>query len=134
MDKKIFIVDDDPVYLDFMMGHFRKMNGYSVYVFSGGEDALANLIAKKPDLIILDHHLDDPKKDGLFFISKFKKYNPKMPILYITSNDTEAVKLEALKAGAKSVIVKSDSFLVQLRTALDDMNAPKKGFFSKLFK
>lgn len=134
MDKLIFIVDDDRVYLDFMMGHFRKMDGYNVEVYSGGEDALLTLETKKPDLIILDHHLDDPKKDGIFFIPRFKKINPKIPIVYITSNNTEAVKLEALRAGAQRVIVKSDSFLVQLRTALDELNAPKKGIFAKLFK
>jgi hypothetical protein len=60
---------------------------------------------------------------------------PSVPSLYITSDSSTSVKKEALKYGAKSLIVKSDAFLVQLRTAIDEINSPKKkGLLSKIFK
>ena len=71
--------------------------------------------------------------DGIYFLKKIKKLKPPIPTIYITGNSTPAVKQEALKAGAETLIVKSDSFLVQLRTAIDEINAPKKGFLSKIF-
>jgi DNA-binding response OmpR family regulator len=133
MDKLIFTIDDQ-VYLNFMMGHFKKMTGYQVEVYHGGDEAVKELENKSPFMIILDHHLLDPNKDGIYFLPKIRKIKPAIPVVYITSNNTELVKLEALKAGAKSVIVKSDSFLVQLRTAMDEINSPKKGLLAKLFK
>jgi CheY-like chemotaxis protein len=134
MDKLVFIIDDDPVYLQFMQNHFKQMGGYLVEVFSNGNAALQQLETKNPFLIILDHHLNDPSGDGTHYLSLIKKQKPSIPVLYITSDNTEVLRKEVLKVGAKSLIVKSDSFLVQLRTAIDEIITSKnKGFFSKLF-
>jgi CheY-like chemotaxis protein len=133
MDKLVFIIDDDSVYLNFMKGHFRQMSGYQVETYPEGEDALKQLESKSPSLIILDHNLSNPEKDGIYFLKKIKKLKPPIPTIYITGNSSSSVKQEALKAGAEAIIVKSDSFLVQLRTAIDQINAPKKSFLSKIF-
>ena len=133
MDKLVFIIDDDQVYLNFMKGHFNQMKEYQLEVFSGGDEAVEELKKKTPKFIIVDHHLSDPAKDGIYFLKIIRKVKPSIPLIYITSNATDAVKKDALKAGARSVIVKSESFLVQLRTTIDEINSPKKGFLSKLF-
>jgi DNA-binding response OmpR family regulator len=133
MDKLVFIIDDDQVYLNFMKNHFRQIGGYKVEAFPDGDDALKELTAKNPVLVIIDHNLSNPEKDGLYYLKKIKKAKPSVPVLYITSSNSAAVKQGALKAGAETLIIKSDAFLVQLRTAIDDINAPKKGFFSKIF-
>lgn len=135
MEKLIFIIDDDQVYLNFMKGHFKQMNGYKVEIYSNGEEAISQLATKNPFMIILDHNLTDPSKPGLFFLKQIKKLKPKIPTLYITSDSSDNVKNDAIKNGAKNLIVKSDSFLVQLRTAIDDISAPKKkGLLSKIFR
>ncbi len=135
MNRLVFIIDDDPVYLEFMKGHFNKMGDYQVDVFPLGDDALTQLEKRNPYMIILDHQLLDAVKDGIYYLRKIKKIKPTVPIVYITVNKTEAVKHLALKNGAKCVIIKSESFLVQLRTAIDEIdNPPKKGIFSRLFK
>ena len=133
MNKLVFIVDDDQVYLQFMRNHFNQMEGYTVEVYSSGREAIQQLETKNPFLLILDHHLNDPAGDGLHYLALIKKQKPSLPVLYITSDDTGTLRSEVLKAGGKSLIVKSDSFLVQLRTAIDEINAKKKGFFEKLF-
>lgn len=135
MEKLVFIIDDDEVYLNFMKNHFRQMSGYRVETFPEGEVAVQQLANKNPDLIILDHNLNHGAKDGIYFLKKIKKAKSAVPIIYITANNTTEVKRDALKAGAETLIIKGDAFLVQLRTAIDDINNPKKkGFFSKLFK
>jgi DNA-binding NtrC family response regulator len=135
MDKLIFIIDDDQVYLNFMKGHFRQMKDYTVEVHSNGDEAIKSLEAKNPFMIILDHNLSDPTKDGLYYLKKIKKIKPSVPTIYITSDSSAALKKEAAKQGAETLIVKSDSFLVQLRTAIDEISAPKKkGILSKFFK
>lgn len=135
MDKLVFIVDDDQVYLNFMKSHFRQLENYVVETYPEGDDAINQLANKNPDLIILDHNLSQSDKDGLYYLKKIKKLKPSVPTVYITSSTDTAVKQQALKSGASAHIVKSDAFLVQLRTTLDEINAPKKkGLFSKLFK
>ena len=134
MDKLVFIIDDDKVYLDFMKGHFRKMAGYQVEAYPSGDEALVQLETKNPFLIILDHHLNDATKDGIYFLKKIRKIKSSVPTIYITSDDSAEVKKMALKNGAKNLILKSESFLVQLRTAIDDIITPKKAsIFSKIF-
>ena len=135
VEKLIFIIDDDQVYLNFMKGHFNKMIGYQVEIYSNGEEALTQLKTKNPFMIILDHNLTDPSKTGIFFLKAIKKLKPMVPTVYITSDSSESVKMEALKNGAKSLIIKRNSFLVQLRTAIDEINMPKKkGLLSKIFR
>lgn len=135
MDKLVFIIDDDPVYLRFMQGHFQQMGGYKVEVFSNGTEGLKQLEDKTPFMIILDHNLNDPKGDGLYYLSLLKKKKPAVPILCITSDATEVLRKKAVSLGAHNLIIKSDSFLVQLRTAIDQIASPKKrGILSKIFK
>ena len=135
MDKLVFIIDDDQVYLNFMKGHFRQMQGYTVEVYPSGDEALKQLEKKAPFLVILDHELNHPGKDGIYFLKKIKKMKSKVPTLYITSSSSPVVKKDALKHGAECVIVKSESFLVELRTAIDEINSPKKrGLLAKIFK
>ena len=134
MDKLVFIIDDDQVYLNFMKAHFRQMKGYHVEAYPEGDEALKELSKKDPFMIILDHNLNNLEKDGIYFLKKIKKLKPKVPSIYITGDNSPEVKKESLKHGAKAHIVKSESFLVQLRTAIDEITAPKKGILSKLFK
>jgi two-component system nitrogen regulation response regulator NtrX len=133
MEKLVFIIDDDQVYLNFMKSHFRKMEGYQVEVYPNGDEALAQLEKKNPFMLILDHNLNDPERNGLYYLKKIKKAKSALPILYITSDNSSSLKKEVLASGASTHIVKGDAFLVQLRTAIDEINAPKRGFLSKIF-
>lgn len=133
MEKLVFIIDDDQVYLNFMKSHFSKMEGYRVEVYANGDDALVQLEKKNPFMLILDHNLNDPERNGLFYLKKIKKAKSSLPVLYITSDNSSSLKKEVLSSGASTLIVKGDAFLVQLRTAIDEINAPKKGFLSKIF-
>lgn len=128
------IIDDDQVYLRFMKSHFEKMGGYKVSVYSDPDLAVNDLTGNSPYLVIMDHNLSHPTYVGLDFVKKIKKLVAS-PIFYITSDNTSKVQQEALKAGARSVIIKSESFLVKLRTAIDEYEeSKKKGFLSKIFR
>ncbi len=43
MKKLVFIIDDDPVYLKFMKGHFAQMAKYETQVFQSGPEGIAAL-------------------------------------------------------------------------------------------
>jgi len=91
MPGKILLVDDDPDILD-AITMILESQGYEVVTARDGIEALANLKAEKPNLMILD--LLMPKMDG-FAVCKelhdprWSKYK-NMPILMLTSVREEA--------------------------------------------
>lgn len=134
MDKLVYIVDDDPVYLKFMKEHFRLMGGFITEVFENGDEAILKIKEQKPYLMILDNHLKEPNKSGIFYLKKINKLKPRIPVVYITADTDDNLKKEVEKVGVNSYIIKNQSFLVYLRTALDEIQNPSKsGFFKKLF-
>jgi DNA-binding response OmpR family regulator len=86
MYEKILVVDDDPDILD-AVTMILESQGYQVVTAQDGIEALANLKAERPDLMILD--LLMPKMDG-FAVCKelqdprWSKYRD-IPILILTS-------------------------------------------------
>lgn len=61
MGKRILIVDDEPniiISLEFLL----KREGFEVHVARDGDEALAQIQAVKPDLVLLDVMM--PKKNG----------------------------------------------------------------------
>ncbi|MDZ7648273.1 MAG: response regulator [Cytophagales bacterium] len=137
MKKLVFIIDDDPVYLKFMNGHFRQMDEYQTQVYQTGGEAIKALDQHQPYLIILDHiFLNDPDQTGLEYLKAIRKKNSKVPVIYITAVDEEILRTETKKLKATSYILKDDAFLVHLRTALDKLNSKpeSKSLFKKLLR
>lgn len=124
------------MYLKFMTEHFKQMGGFLTEVFEHGDDGLNKIREKKPYLVILDNHLKEPNKSGVFYLQQIVKIKPRIPVVYITADTDPSLKEQVEKIGVNSYIIKNQSFLVYLRTALDEIkeSSAKMGFFSKLFK
>lgn len=134
MDKIVFIIDDDPVYLKFMKEHFKLLGGFQTEVFLNGDEAIKKIAEQKPYLVILDNHLEEPNKSGVHYLKLISKVRPRVPVVYITAETDPELRKTVEKIGVSSYILKDDAFLVYLRTALDDIaNPPKKGFLKKIF-
>ena len=91
MPEKILVVDDDPDILD-GLNMILESQGYQVVTARDGIEALANLKAEKPDLMILD--LLMPRMDGWAVCKelqdpRWSKYR-NIPILILTSVREEA--------------------------------------------
>jgi DNA-binding NarL/FixJ family response regulator len=136
MKKLVFIIDDDPIYLNFMKGHFKQMAEYETQVFLSGKEAIKALDTVKPYLIILDHlFLNDPDNTGLEYLKEIRKKTSKIPVIYITSINEQVLKKAAAKFKVIDYIVKDDAFLIHLRTAMDKLIAQpkKKSLLKKIF-
>lgn len=112
------------------------MGGYITEVFEHGDDGLKMIQEKKPYLVILDNHLKEPNKSGVYYLQHIVKIKPVIPVIYITADTDPDLKNQVEKIGVSSYIIKNQSFLVYLRVALDEIQSKsvKKGFFSKFFK
>lgn len=58
---KLFLVDDDALLLKSMGLDFKEHTDFEIETYATGELCIKNL-SKKPDIIILDYHLDGIKK------------------------------------------------------------------------
>jgi len=134
MDKFVYIIDDDPVYLKFMKEHFKQLGGFQTEVFLNGDEGIKKIEVQKPYLVILDNHLEEPNKSGIHYLKLIAKVKPRIPVIYITADTDPQLRKTVEKLGVSSYIIKDSAFLVYLRTALDDIaNPPKKGLLKKIF-
>jgi two-component system KDP operon response regulator KdpE len=114
---KILIVDDEPPIRKLLrMG--LSTQGYEVLDASNGKMAL-ELLAEKPDLIILDLGLPDIQ--GHELLRTIKARNDAVPIVVLSSRGDEAGKVQALDLGADDYITKPfgmEELLARMRAAL----------------
>lgn len=105
--KKVIIAEDDE--------HISKVyeiklarEGINVLVARDGEEAIAKIIAEKPNLIILD--LMIPKKDGFAVLGEVRK-DPAIahiPILVLSNLGQQKDQERAMSLGANEYLIKVD--------------------------
>lgn len=102
---KIFIVEDDKWYNNFLQYTVSLNPEYIVESFFNAKDALANL-HKKPDLITVDYSLPDIKGDEL--IRKIKDQLPDVQIIVISGQEDVQTAVQLLKLGVYDYILKDE--------------------------
>lgn len=106
--KKVLIVEDDPHIARIYDIKFKKSQ-FETLTAADGEEALAMVIEKKPEVMLLDLML--PKLDGFGVLNQLKKkatLMKKMSII-VLSNLGQQVDIDRAKSlGAKEYLVKAD--------------------------
>lgn len=114
---KLFLVDDDAVFLKLLAIEFLQHADFDVQTFPTGEQCLAQL-ASGPDVIILDYHLDGIVKgalNGIETLDKIKAYNPDVPVIMLSSQDKIDVAISCMHHRAFDYVVKSETAFVRLQ-------------------
>lgn len=112
LKKKILIVDDEPINLDFFEVMLSKL-GFEVEKAYDGEDALEKVVECNPDLIVLDNIM--PKLSGWDVTKKlknaeeFSQYKD-IPIIMFSAMDGVQDKIEGLELGVADYITKPFNF------------------------
>lgn len=81
---------------------FLAQGGYQVFVARELKDAVARVMEKDIHLVVMD--IDFPKRDGIERLRAIRKAD-KMPIIVLSSNDREQMKIAALNAGADDYVI-----------------------------
>ena len=114
---KILVVDDEPP-IRKLLRLGLTAQGYDVLEAQNGKTSL-ELLAKNPDLVILDLGLPDIQGHDL--LRMIRARSESIPIVVLSSRGDEAGKVQALDFGADDYVTKPfgmDELLARLRAAL----------------
>jgi two-component system OmpR family response regulator len=125
---KLFLVDDDAVFLKSLEIEFLNHANFVIETFATGELCMEKL-SHNPDVIILDYHLDGIDKNvmnGVETLDKIKKYNPDIPVVMLSSQDKIDVAINCMHHRAFDYVVKSETAFVRLQKIITTIFRYKK--------
>ena len=111
MKNTVFLVDDDKNILT-SLTMLLETEGFKVNTFSDGESGLKGILDENPDVAVVDIKM--PRLNGIELLKKLRKKSS-IPVIFLTSKDTEIDELLGLKVGADDYITKpfSQKILVE---------------------
>ena len=114
----ILLVDDDPDMLRLLSIRLRA-SGYDVCTAASGPQALAQLSASRPHLVITDLRMED--MDGLALFDAIQQSNTALPVILLTAHGSIPEAIDATNRGVFSFLTKpydSQTLLEQVEKAL----------------
>jgi len=120
-DAKVLIVDDVRANLK-MLQDILEPQGYRIFVAVDGVTALKSAARTAPDIILLDVKM--PGMDGFEVCRQLRSDPPTAhtPIVFVTSSDDEASRIQGLKLGGDDYITKpfcDQEVLLRIRNLLE---------------
>jgi DNA-binding response OmpR family regulator len=113
----ILTADDDPQLLR-LVARNLQLEGYEVLTASDGKQALEQVEAHMPDLVLLDVMM--PKMDGFTVCHRVREFSA-VPIIIITARGQDQDKVRGLDLGADDYLTKPfsvDELLARVRAVL----------------
>lgn len=117
--KLVAIVDDDELIRD-ALGGLMKAAGFSALAFASAEEFLNSGEQQHTACLIADIRLQGVS--GLELQSRLNKGHHRIPIIFITGQGDEKMRMQALRAGAVEFLTKpfdDEVLLESVRAALD---------------
>jgi len=116
----ILVVDDQPINVQLLKRKLER-GGLQVTTANNGLEALEQVKAKRPDLILLD--LMMPDMDGIEVCQRLQASSEtrSIPVIFVTARTTKESKLEGLNVGAVDFITKPidlDETVARVQTQL----------------
>ncbi len=125
---KLFLVDDDALFLKLLEIEFHQHAGFTIETYPTGELCIKNL-SRRPDVIILDYHLDGIDKNamnGMETLDKIKSSYPDLPVVMLSSQDKIDVAINCMHHKAYDYVVKSETAFMRLQNIITSISQYKK--------
>ena len=125
---KLFLVDDDAVYLKLLEIEFLEHADFIIETFATGELCIDSL-HHNPDVIILDYLLDGIDKNainGIDTLDKIKAFNQDIPVVILSCQDSIDVAIKCMHHRAFDYVVKSETAFMRLKKIITTIFRYKK--------
>ena len=124
---KIFVVDDNNMFLKVLTKYLSQNEEYDVIPISSGRECISRL-NEKPEIVSLDYTL--PDMTGKDILERIKKELPDCQVIIVSGQSDINTAIDLLKIGAYDYIVKGvdtrDKILLPLTKSLKSWNLPMK--------
>ena len=100
---KIIYVDDDIDLLE-SVSELLSEEGFTVYPFTNGYDALDKLLEEQVDVVLTDIKM--PKITGIELLEKIRAIDKEIPVILTTGYADLNMAVDAVKKGAFEFIIK----------------------------
>ncbi|MDR2373667.1 MAG: response regulator transcription factor [Bifidobacteriaceae bacterium] len=100
---RLLVVDDEPNIRD-LLSISLKFAGFEVDTAATGGDAVAAVLERRPDLLVLDVML--PDLDGFAVTRRLREHGENIPVLFLTARDQIDDKLHGLTVGGDDYVTK----------------------------
>ncbi|HUI34851.1 MAG TPA: sigma-54 dependent transcriptional regulator [Stellaceae bacterium] len=121
MAHDILIVDDEAD-IRMLIAGVLKDEGYATREAANSTEAMQEVRARQPTLVILDIWLQDSELDGIGILRQLRSEIPSVPVVMISGHGTIETAVEAIKIGAYDFIekpFKSDRLLLIVQRAIE---------------
>ena len=121
MASDILIVDDEADIRDLVAGILQD-EGHGTRTAGNSDEAIAAVVARRPNLVFLDIWLQGSRLDGLQLLDSLKQEHPDLPVVMISGHGNIETAVSAIKRGAYDFIekpFKSDRLLLIIDRAIE---------------
>jgi len=101
---RILLVDDSRTIRTVQKSILAQLGHSDVVEANDGVEALSQLSAHRPDLMLVDWNM--PNMDGITLVRKVRESNRTLPIIMCATEAEKSRLLEAVKAGVNNYVVK----------------------------
>lgn len=103
LQKRIFIIDDEKYLLSVLREYFQSQ-GVEAVTYEVPPNLSAEIKEKKPSAILLDIFL--PNTSGIDILKNIRTIEPNLPVIMMTGQADDEMRLEALRSGAYAFLTK----------------------------
>lgn len=125
----ILLIDDHNVIRHGLRTLLETALGHRVLEAGSSEEGMALIQSATIDLVLVDARM--PGEDGITFLRRAKAARPDLPVIVLSTYDTEDYVSGALENGANGYVLK-DSTFDQLREAIDIARTRRGTYLSPL--
>jgi DNA-binding NarL/FixJ family response regulator len=113
----IYLIEDDPVYAEFISKALQADPANQVRIFETGEECLKALPGKLPDVMIIDYKLP-----GISGIDVYEKIKPRITdstkVIMLSSLDDGNMVLNFIQRGVRDYVIKDENVIDSLISIL----------------
>jgi two-component system, OmpR family, phosphate regulon response regulator PhoB len=114
----IFLIEDDPIYAEFIKKALSGNAEYKVNAFTSAEDALSAVNGVLPDVLIIDYKL--PGMSGIDLYEKIKgKITDEQKVIMLSALDDGNMVLSFIQRGVRDYVIKDENVIESLKAILD---------------
>lgn len=137
-DLKIFVVEDNIVYLNLLKKYLLSIGCEDVSAYENGAACLGDLHLK-PNVIFLDYYMDS--LNGSEVLNKIKRFDPNIFVVMISGQEEVQTAVDFLKNGGFDYLKKGEDDMQKVEEVLKKIiqvreltEATKPGLFQRIFK